>query len=159
MEKLAVARRDVAMMKGMSYDDLPADWPQRPLTDPTLTADVVDLVVREADRAQGCLSILLCSREHRLVQPVTINDIEGVTPHERRRPFDIFLSGFGDRLGGIVVAVGRPRGYTPDDVARGWHEAAIAACREHRVPLLGTYLASVHGVVEMPAWPGLAIAG
>ena len=29
----------------------------------------------------------------------------------------------------------------------------------HRVPLLGTYLASVHGVVEMPAWPGLAIAG
>ena len=28
-----------------------------------------------------------------------------------------------------VVAVGRPRGYVPDDVARGWHEAAIVASR------------------------------
>lgn len=147
------------MMKGMTYDDLPADWPQRPLTDPTLTADVVDLVVRETDRAEGCLGILLCNHEHRLVQPLTINDIDDVPAHERRRPFDLFMSGCGDRLGGIVVAVGRPRGYVPDDVARGWHEAAIVASREHDVPLLGTYLATVHAVIEMPRWTGLAAAG
>ncbi len=159
MEKLAEARSHVAMMKGMTYDDLPADWPQRPLIDPTLTADVVDLVVRETDRAEGCLGILLCNHEHRLVQPLTINDIDDVPAHERRRPFDLFMSGFGDRLGGIVVAVGRPRGYVPDDVARGWHEAAIAASREHDVPLLGTYLATVHAVIEMPRWTGLAAAG
>lgn len=159
MEKLAARPPDVAMMKGMTFEDLPGDWPTRPLTDTTVAPDVVDLVVRESDRDGGCLSLLLCGDDHRMLQPVTITDLAG-EPHVRHRePFDSFLGHLGSELGGIVVAVGRPGGLQPDDEARAWHEAAIASCREHGVPLLGTYLATAHGVVEMPVWDELRAAG
>ena len=138
MENLAAGCADPATLQGMSFDDLPSDWPTRPLTDPTIARDVVDLVVREADRAQGCLSILLCSREHRLVQPVTINDVEGVPPHERRRPFDVFLSGFADRLGGIVVAVQRTLGVPVKLVGLGEvDDGAVAASDDVGGPVFG----------------------
>lgn len=144
----------MAMMKGMTFNDLPADWPTRPLTDTTLAADVVDLVVRDGDRATGCLSILLCDDDLRMVQPISIGDLDeaGPAPGEYRRPFDLIVGGVGDRLGGVVVAIGRPEGTVPDDEARAWHEAAIAACRDHDVPLIGTYLATADAVVEMPRW-------
>lgn len=139
----------------MTFQDLPKGWHSRPLTDTDLAGDVVDLVVRESDRASGCISLLLCDHTHRMLQPVTITDLDREVPEERRRLFDLLVGEFADRLGGVVVAVGRPRGSVPDDEARAWHEAAIAACREHDVPLLGTYLATAHGVVEMPRWDGL----
>lgn len=139
----------------MTFQDLPKGWHSRPLTDTDLAGDVVDLVVRESDRASGCISLLLCDHTHRMLQPVTITDLDREMPEERRRLFDLLVGEFADRLGGVVVAVGRPRGSVPDDEARAWHEAAIAACREHDVPLLGTYLATAHGVVEMPRWDGL----
>ena len=147
------------MMKRMTFDDLPADWPTRPLSDTTIAADIVDLVVREGDREGGCLSILLCGDDHHLIQPLTITDLDGEPRVVHREPFDAFLSHLGTELGGIVVAVGRPGGLHPDDEARAWHEAAIASCREHGVPLLGTYLATDHGVVEMPVWEELRAAG
>lgn len=161
VEKLAVEIADLAIMKGMTYEQLPPDWPTRPLTDPDLAADVVDLVVRESDRATGCLSILLCDDTHRMIQPISITDLALAAPDrgEYRRPFDLIVGQFAERLGGVVVAIGRPGGHEPDDEARAWHEAAIAGCRKHGVPLLGTYLATVHAVVEMPRWDGLAVAG
>lgn len=144
----------------MTFQDLPKGWHSRPLTDTELAADVVDLVVRESDRASGCISLLLCDRTHRMLQPVTITDLDRDAPDERRELFDLLVGEFAGRLGGVVVAVGRPRGAVPDDEARAWHEAAIAACREYDVPLLGTYLATTHGVAEMPRWDGLsALAG
>ena len=159
MENPAVALPDMAKMKGMTFDNLPSDWPTRSLTDTTIARDVVDLVVRDADRDSGCISLLLCGEGERLLQPVTVGDLDD-EPHLRHRElFDKFLGSFGDMLSGLVVAVGRPSGLQPDDEARAWHEAAIAACREHDVPLLGTYLATVHGVVEMPVWEELRAAG
>jgi len=148
------------MLSCMTFQDLPKNWHARPLTDPDLAPDVVDLVVREGDRAVGCLSLLLCDDDHRMVQPVTITDLDRGHPEHRRHLFDLVVGELAEHLGGVVVAVGRPRGAVPDDEARGWHEAAIAACRAHDVPLLGTYLATTHGVVEMPRWDGLeALAG
>ena len=143
----------------MTFQDLPKGWHSRPLTDTDLAAYVVDLVVREGDRATGCISLLLCDDTHRMLQPVTITDLDRDAPTERRRLFDLLVGDFADRLGGVVVAVGRPRGAVPDDEARAWHEAAIAACLDHDVPLLGTYLATVHGVVEMPMWEKLRATG
>lgn len=148
----------MAKMKGMTFDNLPSDWPTRSLTDTTIARDVVDLVVRDADRDSGCISLLLCGEGERLLQPVTVADLDD-EPHLRHRElFDTFLGSFGDMLSGIVVAVGRPSGIEPDDEAREWHEAAIAACRAHDVPLLGTYLATRQGVVEMPRWEELRAA-
>lgn len=139
-------------MRGMSFEDLPHDWPTRPLSDATVAPDVVDLVVRDGDREGGCLGILLCGRDHRLLQPVTITDLDGEPHVVHRDPVDTLLGHLSGQIGGVVVAVGRPRGLHPDDEARTWHEAVIASCRDHDVPLLGTYLATVHGVVEMPVW-------
>lgn len=149
----------VAMMRGMTFEDLPTDWPTRPLSDTRLALDVVDLVVRDGDRETGCLSILLCDDTHRMIQPITLGDldIEGPAPGEYRGPFDLVVGELAERLGGVVVAIGRPRGSEPDDEARTWHEAAIASCRDHGVPLLGTYLATAHGVVEMPRWDQITL--
>lgn len=143
----------------MTYEDLPHDWPTRPLTDPRLTADVIDLVVRESDRATGCLSILLCDDTLRMIQPISITDLDivGPEPGEYQRPFDLVVGQFAERLGGVVVAIGRPLGHAPDDEARAWHEAAIAGCRDHGVPLIGTYLATAHAVTEMPTWDQLSL--
>jgi hypothetical protein len=59
----------------MTFEDLPNDWSDRPLTDPALLSDVLDLVVFEKDRAAGAVSFLLCDDEGRLVQPVTIGEL------------------------------------------------------------------------------------
>lgn len=139
----------------MTFKDLPKNWHSRPLTDTDLAPDVVDLVVRESDRATGCVSLLLCDSTHRMVQPVTITDLDRDGPGDRRTLFDLVIGELSHALGGVVIAVGRPRGSTPDDEARAWHEAAIASCHDHDVPLLGTYLATAHAVVEMPRWDGL----
>ena len=154
MEKLAAVALDVAMIEGMTFEDLPSDWPTRPLSDASIAADVVDLVVRDSDRATGCLSILLCDDSLRMIQPISITDLDivGPEPGEYQRPFDLVVGQFAERLGGVVVAIGRPLGHEPDDEARAWHEAAIAGCREHGVPLLGTYLATAQAVTEMPRW-------
>lgn len=140
----------------MTFYDLPPDWHARALTDPTLAADVVDLVVRESDREGGCLALLMCDASGRMVQPVVLTEMQQCPPDQRRDTLDICLGGVADALGAVVVAVGRPRGCVPDDEARAWHEAVIAGCRAHEVTLLGTYLATPHAVVEMPLWPGLA---
>lgn len=143
----------------MTFHDLPRNWHSRPLTDTDLAPDVVDLVVRESDRATGCISLLLCDDTHRMVQPVTITEIDHAGTGERREVIDLVIGHVAHSLGGVVLAVGRPRGYSPDDEARAWHEAAIASCRAHGVPLLGTYLATAHAVVEMPLWGGLRAVG
>ena len=63
----------------MSFEDLPADWPQRPVTDSEITADLLDLIVGDRDRAVGALGILLCGRDERLLQPVVVEapDLHG----------------------------------------------------------------------------------
>ncbi len=144
----------------MSFHDLPKNWHALPLTDTALARDVVDLVVRDQDREGGCIVILLCDEDHRMVQPVAITDIgDRARPGEAANLFDMVLDQVGDQVGGLVVAIGRPHGHVPDDEARTWHEAAIARCRRHGVPLVGTYLATDRGVMEMPRWEELPATG
>ena len=147
-------------MTAMSFNDLPHDWPARSLTDSTIARDVVDLVVRDTDRESGCICVLLCDAGARMVQPVTIDDV-GDLPSRREVEgfFDMLLEQLGDQLATIVVALGRPHGHAPDDQARSWHEAAIAACRRHGVRLVATYLATDRGVMEMPRWEQLPAVG
>ncbi len=52
--------------RGMSFEDLPRDWAQRPLTDPDIFEDVVDLVTREKSRAAGAIMLLLCHPDGRM---------------------------------------------------------------------------------------------
>ncbi len=130
----------------MSFEDLPADWAERPVTDPEIAADVLDLIVRDADRVTGSVVAVVCNAAGRVVQPVVVElPPDGVGPGEHRRFFDVVCMGIasasGDaHRGGILAAVARSRGpfVTGDD--REWHDAAARSCAQHGVRLLGTWL-------------------
>lgn len=147
----------------MSFHDLPSDWATRPVTDPHITADLLDLVVRHDDRMTGAIAILMCGPDHRLFQPAVVAlPPTGVEPGEHRRIFDVMCQGMvsatgsdvpaGER-GGILVAVARARQVfvTGDD--RQWRDAAVRSCADHGVEHLGTWLVtpSVIREVEPPA--------
>ena len=44
----------------MSFQDLPDDWPEHPITDPAIFIDVVDLMATVADREAGAIYVLVC---------------------------------------------------------------------------------------------------
>ena len=69
----------------MGFDDLPDDWSDRPLTDPQLLADVLDLVVMERDRRAGALGVLICDGHQRLALPVMISDLDDAADDDDRR--------------------------------------------------------------------------
>lgn len=135
----------------MSFEDLPADWPARSLTDLRLAADVVDLMVSCADRASGTLTLLLCDDRGRLVQPVAV-DLEGQDRSAAAADLmahleHLFTSGLGSSL---LLAIARPGFSSVTDGDRAWHQAAIDLCRRLEVPLLGTYVVTLDAVVRLP---------
>lgn len=144
----------------MSFQDLPADWPTRPVTDPDITADLLDLVVRDSDRATGAVAILICGPTGRLVRPVVVTLPPGpVDGGERRRAFDAICGVLVaeddprvERLSnpGILVALARPGPalMTADD--RRWRNAAARSCEDHAVDLLGAWLVTPGVIRRMP---------
>lgn len=141
----------------MSFDDLPDDWPDRPLTDPRLVADVLDLIVSDADRRSGALAVLLCDGAARLVQPGIIGDLDdAATEEDRCLALGSFVRGLSTSFGrcaSILFALARADGLsvTPDD--RAWARAARDACGDD-VRLLGFHLVTRHGSREVPATSG-----
>jgi len=112
----------------MTYNDLPPDWPTRPVTDPDITADLLDLVVRDADRVDGALCILLCGEEGQLVQPMVVpRPPTRMSREQRGRVFASLehLAAEEDLRGGILVAIAREKGPFVTDTDRAWHEAAM----------------------------------
>lgn len=139
----------------MTFYDLPSDWPQRSLADPTLAADVVDLVVSDADRTCGGLSFLLCRPGGTLGQPVFISCGEGDDLEEVVRFMVRTATDHLPALGGLVLAIVKPRGGL-SDADRRLHQRAIEICRAHGSTLWGTYLATLGGVSPLPVAPELA---
>lgn len=138
----------------MSFTDLPDDWPHRSLADPTVAADLVDLVVGDADRQQGALGLLLCRPGGTLAQPVVVGTrscpdlgrllhrVVGQLPH---------VPG----VDGLVLAIARPWGGITD-ADRHLHQVALEVCRAHDLTLWGTFLATSAGVVPLPVARELA---
>ena len=129
----------------MSFEDLPTDWAQRPVTDPTITADLLDLVVGDRDRHEGAVGLLLCGPSGRLLQPVVVSaPRDDVLEDDRRRVFDVMAHALGEPPGGerpgMLVALARPdyRHAARDDAR--WRDAASASCAEHDINLLGVWL-------------------
>lgn len=134
----------------MSFDDLPETWPDLPLDDPLLAADVVDLVVSHADRVDGCAGFLLLDDTLRLRTPLVIGDTgDEHDPWELRdglvealRPLD---------LGGVVLARGRDGSVLLTDTDRAWHEMTLDVCRRLGVPLVAAFVATPAAVRPFPA--------
>ncbi|TDD47277.1 hypothetical protein E1263_34955, partial [Kribbella antibiotica] len=57
----------------MTFRDLAPTWSDRPLTDPALAADVVDLMVSHGDRSRGTFTAILCGPDARYRATVAID--------------------------------------------------------------------------------------
>lgn len=138
----------------MSFDDLPADWPRRSVADPILAADLVDLVVSDADRRDGALGLLLCRSDGTLAQPVVVST-EGCP--DVAQLLDLVVDQLPQVPGvdGLVLALARAWG-GPTDADRHLHQVALEVCRTRSLTLWGTYLATASGVTRMPVAPELA---
>ncbi len=140
----------------MTFEDLPADWPQRPLTDPRLLDDVLDLMVGYHDRVERSLVVLVCDAEVRLVQPMAIDDLPDVCDADLvQKMVDIVVEALGDDMAGtLVLALGRPDGLSITDDDRAWVAAAEAALAATGWTLSSAHIVTLHGSRTIP--PGLA---
>lgn len=133
----------------MGFADLPDDWSDRPLTEPRLVADVLDLVLSERDRRAGALAVLMCDDDDRLVQPVVISDLEPMaTEDDRARALSVITGAMGGS-GSILVAVARRDGLSITDDDQVWARAARRASVDE-VRLLGVHLVTATGSREVP---------
>ncbi len=141
----------------MSFDDLPHDWSDLPLDTPGLGADVADLVVGVADRESGCIALLLTDARLRLVHPMVVTEVPEDGGHASVPGHLDTVLQLQRELGGALGAVrGRPGSFLLTDADRRWHEAVLAACRRHDVPLFGAWLATPDVVRPFPAALGQA---
>jgi hypothetical protein len=134
----------------MTFEDLPDDWSDRPLTDPALVADVLDLVVSARDRQQGAVSFLLCDEDARLLQPVTITDLPATPASDDRRRCLRTVVGAMSGCGSLLVALARGDGLSISASDEGWRDAAVAEC-SRGVRLLGVHVVTHAGSREAPA--------
>jgi hypothetical protein len=153
----------------MSFEDLPSDWPQRPVTDPTITANLLDLVLSQRDRAAGALGVLLCGRDERLLQPLVVQ-MPGyrLSDSERRQGFDNICDAFchlggptgrGEAGGmnpelGILVALARSGSPLVTSGDTRWRDTAEQSCQRYGVALLGVWLVTPEVIRPLP--PGAA---
>jgi len=134
----------------MGFEDLPVNVRDLPLVEPRWVADVLDLVVSEADRRAGALALLICDDEARLVQPVIVGELAlGPSAEERERVLRPFVRAMGG-CGSLLVAIARrdDLSITVDDSM--WERAARRACAEG-VRLLGVYLVTGAGSRRLPS--------
>ena len=132
----------------MTFHDLPPHSRDLPLDDPTLRADLVDLVVSLAAREGGCLALLLLDHDHVCTTPVLVEEMGVPQPEQVQQVLATVLDQL--ELPALVVAIGRPGSGLFTDADRACHQAVVEGCRARSITLLGTYLASDNAVREMP---------
>ena len=138
-------------MTGMTFEDLPDRANEIPLTDSVVAGDVIDLIIGLADRAGGCLALMICDDEHRGVQPVLVGEVpEDADPSGLVNLLHAVAPMLRESGGSVLVGRGRAHGVRATDADREWHEAAIRTCREVEIRLLGFHVATAEGVLRLP---------
>lgn len=133
----------------MSHHNLPQNIRELSLEDPVLAADVVDLCCFERDRAGGSLTVLICDSGGRMVQPVCIGQLPRRPSADAAALFAPLIGLAGDLDGGLLIAIGKPRGPVNDDDRR-WHQLAIDECQRGGVRLIGGYVATLTRITRLP---------
>jgi hypothetical protein len=134
----------------MSFEDLDDDWKQRPLTDPRLVADVLDLCVSDADRCAGALAVLMCDDEGRLLQPGIISDLDyDSSEAERGRMLGTFVTHLSEFFDSVMFALARADGLSVTADDERWARAVQYACAG-KVRLLGFHLITRDGSRLLP---------
>lgn len=152
----------------MGFQNLPDDWPDLPLTEPQLLADVLDLVVMERDRRAGGLGVLICDGHQRLAVPVMISEPDDLASDEDRRVgletiarsvrgFDLGEGG-GTGRPGIHLAIARRDGLSVTKSDRAWQRAAATVCADD-IDLLGVHIVTCDGSRTLPPFAPGAVGG
>jgi hypothetical protein len=136
----------------MNFENLPADWPTIPLTDPEHIADVLDIFVGVRDRTVGSLLILICDELRRPMQPVIIHDI-----HARDAGGDHqHLAHLAEHLANlkpdatVLCAVARQGRTRVTRTDRLWARS-LGRAFAGRLELLGVHVITLDGTVPIPA--------
>jgi hypothetical protein len=142
----------------MGFQDLADDDFHQPLTEPTLVANMLDLVVSAADRRMGAIAVLMCDDDGRLVQPAIVGELgpDQITEEDRERLVSVFVRGMGGH-GSLLLAIARRDGLSisPEDVA--WCHTAVRVCGGGGVRLLGVYVVTMSGSREVPYGDAVAV--
>jgi hypothetical protein len=138
----------------MSFENLAPTWTDQPLTDPAVTADVVDLMVSRGDRRRGTLTVLICDPDDHYVATMTIelppNCIPSRADPTSASPAELCGTALHPVIPavhtapgtGLVLTLGRPGPARLPDLDNQWAQAAIAICHAAGIRLLGFYIAT-----------------
>lgn len=134
----------------MNFENLPADWPTIPLTDPDHIADVLDLFVSRRDRMGGALLILICDAERRPVQPVVINDIDAGPPGGAHLPLEAIAQQMAalEPDATVLCAIARTGRARVTKSDRRWAQTLEAAFAGH-LQLLGVHVITLDGATPV----------
>lgn len=139
----------------MSFDNLPADWQSRPLTDPRLVRDVLDLFIDLRMRQGGTLFALFSGPDHVALTPMAIDEVPGDTDPFEKIAFVHQLVEMGDHFGatGLALAICRPGPGRATVEDEQWADALAAACEDSGRTNLGCHLATPQRVSRISPVP------
>ncbi len=136
----------------MSFEDLPPDWPARPLNDPGMAADVLDLCVSNADRVGGGLAILVLREDLTLAQPVFVAGHLPVTEASSLVSQVLSQSSTAELPTAFVLGIAHA-GVELTDADRALHQILIESCADVGAELLSTHLVTDSQVRLLPGYP------
>lgn len=148
------------MTSPRAYLSLPADWALRPMTDEDLFEGVVDLVIRDDDRRRGCLVVLACQTNGRLMEALPLEglhpfvDAAGSGSVVTKRVGAILEALRAIAVAGVVLVLARPGRPVATAGDRQVLAQLEALCAPPRPALLGVALATPEGVATLPRSPG-----
>jgi hypothetical protein len=141
----------------MSFQNLPPTWTDKPLSDPALAADVVDLLVSLGDRRRGTFTVVICDSDDRYVAAVSI-DLPSEFKHlmPTPQPSELCSTALGAIMpavrtapgAALLLALGRPGPDWWPELDTEWAEAASHICRAAEVRLLGFHIASAQHIYQ-----------
>jgi hypothetical protein len=139
----------------MSFEQLTPTWTTRPLSDPALAADVVDLMITLGERQRGTFTVLLCDPDDTYRATISI-DLPSEFDHPARPvdTADICSTALSPIIPAVhtapgtalVLALGRPGPPSWPALDHEWSTAATHICQAANVRLLGFYVATAAGV-------------
>ncbi|MGO1523123.1 MAG: hypothetical protein ACTHWO_08910 [Nesterenkonia sp.] len=134
----------------MSFDDLPPNWTELPLSTPNMAGNVVDLVLSESLRAENSLLLLPCDAAGvGYPTPVVLGDTDWFADEGQRAQMLHTLAEIA--VPSVVVAASSPR-RLPAEVLERWCADAQAAFAAADTWVIGFFCAWADHVNEvMPA--------
>jgi hypothetical protein len=95
---------------------------------------------------------MICDDLDRGVQPLVVGDLgSGADAGTLVEMLDLLLPAVAHDGGSVLIARGRDEPTVLNDEDREWHQAALQSCASQRVGLLGFFLATPAGVLELPS--------